>query len=97
MKLSKKGLGGAMAVVWGGGFFLAALANLFSPAYGRAFLELCGSVYPGYHVTRTPGSVVIGTLYALLDGAVCGVLFAWIYNRITCCCCPETPEEASKP
>jgi len=26
------------------------------------------------------GSVIIGTLYALLDGAIGGLVFAWLYN-----------------
>jgi hypothetical protein len=25
-------------------------------------------------------SVIIGTLYALLDGAIAGLVFAWLYN-----------------
>jgi len=42
------------------------------------------SVYPGYKAAGTLGSVVVGTLYyALLDGAVGGVLFAWLYNTFT--------------
>jgi hypothetical protein len=24
--------------------------------------------------------VIVGTLYALLDGAVCGVVVGWLYN-----------------
>jgi hypothetical protein len=38
------------------------------------------SIYPGYHATRSIGDVVVGTLYALFDGAVCGLFFGWIYN-----------------
>jgi len=41
------------------------------------------SVYPGYKAAGTLGSVVVGTLYALLDGAVGGALFAWLYNTFT--------------
>jgi hypothetical protein len=37
------------------------------PSYGQTFLQLCASVYPGYH-PGTAGSVVIGAIYALLDG-----------------------------
>jgi hypothetical protein len=38
------------------------------------------SLFPGYESIGTFGSVIVGTLYALLDGAVCGAVFAWFYN-----------------
>ncbi|HEX9900511.1 MAG TPA: hypothetical protein VGC81_14905 [Candidatus Methylomirabilis sp.] len=58
------------------------IANALWPSYGEAFLQTMASVYPGYHVTRTPMSILVGTLYAGLDGAVAGLLFGWIYNRL---------------
>jgi hypothetical protein len=39
------------------------------------------SVYPGYHATGSVSSIAVGTLYGVLDGAVAGLLFGWIYNR----------------
>ena len=39
-----------------------------------------GSVYPFFHVSRTLGDVVIGGVDGLIDGAVAGLLFAWLYN-----------------
>jgi ABC-type nitrate/sulfonate/bicarbonate transport system permease component len=68
-------------VLWGGAVLFCGIANLIWPAYGVAFLQVVSSVYPGYHATRSLGSVVIGTLYALLDGAICGLLIGWLYNR----------------
>ena len=38
------------------------------------------SVYPGYNATPSIGQVIIGTLYGVLDGAVGGAVFAWLYN-----------------
>ena len=80
MKLSVKSLTITAALLWGGTCFLVAVANLFWPDYGKTFLALISSVYPGYQFTGTPGSVIVGTLYASVDGAVGGALFAWIYN-----------------
>ncbi|MBI2210777.1 MAG: hypothetical protein HYU47_09280 [Deltaproteobacteria bacterium] len=34
-----------------------------------------------YESFGTFGSVIVATLYALIDGAIGGVLFAWLYNR----------------
>lgn len=80
MKLSVKSLTVTMALFWGGTVFFVALINFLTPPYGEAFLDLVSSVYPGYKVASSFGSVIVGTLYALVDGAVGGVLFAWMYN-----------------
>ena len=82
MTLSIRALTFTAALLWGGGVLVCGLANLIWPTYNVAFLQLVSSIYPGYHATRSLGSVVVGTLYALLDGAVCGWLFAWLYNRV---------------
>lgn len=82
MKLSVKGMAIALAIVWGVlAMFLVGLANLIWPGYGKAFLDLMASVYPGYHATASLGDVVVGTLYGILDGCVCGIIVAWLYNR----------------
>jgi len=59
---------------------MVAVLNVIWPGYGKAFLDVVSSIYPGYQVTGTLSSVIVGTLYALLDGAVGGALFGWIYN-----------------
>jgi hypothetical protein len=51
------------------------------PTYGVAFLELMDGLYPGY-APGGFGSVIMGSLYALVDGAIGGAVFAWLYNRI---------------
>ncbi len=61
---------------------LTGLANLIWPSYGRDFLLVMASVYPGYHATRSFGEVVVGALYGLVDGGVGGAVVAWLYNRL---------------
>ena len=80
MKLSIWALTITAAIIWGGAVLLVGLGNLIRPSYGGAFLEIVASIYPGYHVTRTIGSVIVGTLYGALDGAIGGLIFAWLYN-----------------
>ena len=70
-------------MLWGLTFLFPSFLNYLWPPYGKAFLEVMSSVYPGYKAAGTLGSVVVGTLYALLDGAVGGALFAWLYNTFT--------------
>lgn len=81
MKLSLGALAITVAILWGGAVLVCGILNLIWPSYGVAFLQVVSSIYPGYHATRSLGSVVIGMLYAILDGAVCGLLFGWLYNR----------------
>jgi hypothetical protein len=80
MKLSVQALTYASAILWGLCFLLVGLANLFWPPYGGAFLELMSSVYPGYKAAAGFGNIIVGTLYAVLDGAIGGAVFAWVYN-----------------
>jgi hypothetical protein len=81
MKLSVKSLTITLALFWGGTVFIVALLNFLSPPYGKAFLDLVSSVYPGYKVVGSFGSVIIGTLYAAIDGAFGGFIFAATYNK----------------
>lgn len=80
MTLSVRSLAFTTSLLWAGAILLVGLVNLVSPAYGKAFLELCSSIYPGYHATPSFGSVIVGALYGLVDGAIGGALFAWLYN-----------------
>lgn len=83
MKLSVKSLTITAALYWGGTVFFVALVNYLSPPYGKAFLDLVSSIYPGYKSVGSLGSVIVGTLYSLVDGAVGGAIFAWMYNAFS--------------
>jgi hypothetical protein len=80
MRLHATALSLTAGLIWGGAIFLVAGANLIWPNYGYAFLELTASIYPGYHLSSSIGSVIVGTLYGFVDGAIGGAVFAWIYN-----------------
>ena len=56
------------------------LINLARPAYGINFLEIMSSVYPWFHASHTLGDVIVGTVDGLIDGAIAGLLLAWLYN-----------------
>jgi hypothetical protein len=82
MKFSVSALSMTAAIIWGGAIFIVSLANLVWPNYGFAFLDVVSSVYPGYQPGTGFGSVIVGTLYALVDAAIAGAIFAWLYNLI---------------
>lgn len=81
MTLSVKGLAAACGILWGGCILLLGLGDLIRPGYGRAVLDLAGSIYPGFHPGTGFGSVIVGALYSVVDGAAGGAVFAWLYNR----------------
>jgi len=70
----------AFAIIWAGCILLVGLAEMIWPSYGRAFLDFAASIYPGYHPGSGFGSVLVGTSYGFVDGAIGGAVFAWIYN-----------------
>ena len=80
MKCSVKGLAVAAGVAWGAVVLLVGLLNLVWPSYGVALLDLARSIYPGYGDMSGIGGVIVGTIYALVDGAIGGAIFAWLYN-----------------
>ena len=81
MKLSVKAFAFTGGLLWGGYILCVALVNLGWPPYGRAFLEFWGSIYPGVHADQSLRSMLLATLYGLVDGGIMGTIFAWVYNR----------------
>jgi hypothetical protein len=81
MRIYPKALAVALGLIWGAAVLCTGVAHLIWPRYGGTFLELIASIYPGTHAS-TFGAVMIATLYALIDGAGCGVIVAWLYNLI---------------
>lgn len=82
MKLSIRAISLTMGLLWAACMFIVGVVNLAAPAYGADFLRMMSSVYPGFHDSHTWGSVVVGTLYGFVDGAIGGLVFAWIYDWI---------------
>jgi len=71
----------SFGILWALAFFLVAAGQQVWPTYGVMFLELMDGLYPGY-APGGFGSVILGTAYAVVDGAICGAVFAWLYNRL---------------
>ena len=81
MRLCVRTTAMTFGILWALVFFLVAGAQQVWPSYGVDFLELMDSLYPGY-APGGVGSVIMGSLYALVDGAIGGAVLAWVYNRI---------------
>ena len=94
MKFAMIPLAIACAILWGGAVFLCGTANMLWPSYGESFMQLLDSIYPGYHASGGFGSVVIGTLYAIVDAAVGGLVFSLLYNLLVGKCgCNQSPAQ----
>lgn len=103
MKLNVKAAAATSALIWSGSVLIVGVANLVRPQYGREFLQVVSSIYPGYKARRSVSQVAVGAAYAALDGAVGGAFCAWLYNRLASSCvaskCAATEEsgESSRP
>jgi hypothetical protein len=79
MKLDIKAFGLTCGLLWGIGLFcLTWWIILFDGATGE--ITLLGRIYRGYSIS--PLGSVVGLAWALADGLVGGIVFAWLYNRL---------------
>lgn len=78
-KLDTVAVAVALALVWGSGVLFLGLAAWLL-GWGVPVVSAIGSVYLGYGPSL--GGSIIGTLWALVDAAIAGALYAWIYNVI---------------
>jgi hypothetical protein len=100
MKLNVMAVAASSALLWSGAVLITGVANVIQPRYGREFLRVVASIYPGYKARPQLSQVAVGSAYAVVDGAVGGALFAWLYNCFASeCCCrtQESPEQGSEP
>jgi hypothetical protein len=80
MKLDIRAFGLTCGLLWGIGLFcLTWWIILFDGATGE--VTLLGRLYRGYSIS--PLGSVVGLVWALVDGFVGGLVFAWLYNRFT--------------
>ena len=82
MQISPKALAMAFALIWGGAIACTSLVHLVVPWYATSFLEFVSSIYPGFHGARSMPDALVGTVYALVDGGVAGLVLAWLYNLL---------------
>jgi hypothetical protein len=80
MKLSIKKFALSCSILWGLAILMVSAANLIWPDYGVIFLTLVASIYPGYEAMQGVSSIIIGTLYGIVDAGIGGAIFAWLYN-----------------
>jgi hypothetical protein len=80
MRLSIKGLAIASGLIWAAAILCVGIIHLADPNYGVNFLQMTSSVYPGFRAAGTMGRVALGTVEGFVDGAITGLILAWLYN-----------------
>lgn len=79
MKLSVKAFALTSGILWGAAVFLATVW-LLAMGTGGATISLLGNFYLGYSFSAL--GAVVGLVWGFADGAICGALFAWLYNKL---------------
>ncbi len=77
-KLNVKAMGLAFGILWSVEVIALGLLAAFAN-WGTPWVDFIGFLYIGYKPTLL-GSL-IGGVWALVDGAIAGVLIAFVYNR----------------
>jgi len=80
MKLNIKAFALTCSLIWGFGLFaLTWWIMAFEGPTGD--VTMIGKIYRGFSIT--PLGSLIGLVYALADGFVGGLIFAWLYNVLS--------------
>jgi len=79
MKLNVKAFALTAGILWGAAVFIATVW-LLAMGSGGSTISLLGNFYLGY--SFSPLGAVIGLVWGFVDGAICGALFAWLYNKL---------------
>lgn len=80
MKLNVKAFALACGLIWGLGLFLLTWWLIAIEGVTEE-VPFIGRIYRGYNIS--PLGSVIGLIWALIDGAIGGAIFAWLYNLIS--------------
>lgn len=77
-RLDSRALGLACGLLWSGG--VVVLGITARVGWGDRWQRLLADVYRGYD--ESASGLVVGGLWAFLDGFTGGVLLGWLYNRL---------------
>ena len=78
MKLNIKATALAFGLCWGGFLLIITWWIIFLEG-SSSTATFIGKFYLGYSLT--PFGSIIGFMWGLIDGAIGGAIFAWIYNK----------------
>jgi hypothetical protein len=77
-ELNARAFGLACASLWSGAVVVLGITARFG--WGRRWQRLLADVYKGYD--ESVSGLIVGALWAFVDGFTGGYLFAWLYDRL---------------
>ena len=78
-KLNVRALALAGGVLWG--FYMLFIGwSAWLLGWGTDFVVTMSSVYIGFRPTFVGG--IVGAIWGFIDGAIAGVIIAWVYNVV---------------
>ena len=83
MRLSVRGLMFALAFGWALVIAVVGVLNILYPGYAVDYLKIIVSLYPWYKATGATTDLIYGIVTAFVDGLICGLIFALLYNLFT--------------
>ena len=78
IRLDIRAFGLMLGFIWSASVFVIGIISMTSQ-WGAKIVKLFATIYIGYGTTIL-GSL-IGAFWGFIDGAITGVLIAWVYNR----------------
>ena len=81
--LNAKNFGLAAGYMWGVGLLVSTWISM-GTGWAGGFLEMWGSLYPGYSISFLGG--LLGGVYGFVDGFIMAYVVAWLYNWHQKCC-----------
>jgi hypothetical protein len=78
-KINMKGLALALGLTWG--IYVLCLGWISCTGWGIGMVKIISSLYLGY--SSSFFGAILGGIWAFFDGAVAGIIIAWIYNRVS--------------
>ena len=80
MRLSVKALMFASGIGWALIVLFVGILNKIFEGYGAAYLQTLAAPFPWYTASGQIVDLIIGIVWALVVGGVCGIIFALLYN-----------------
>jgi hypothetical protein len=80
MKLSVKALMFASGIGWALIVLVMGVLNMIFAGYGEAYLKTLAAPFPWYDASGGVGDLIIGIVWTLIVGGICGWIFALLYN-----------------
>lgn len=74
-----------LGVVWSLYLLIISMIAIVSDGYGHNVAEFITTVYIGYSLDWL--GILTGMAYAFLDGSIFGLIFSFIYNKVSQCGC----------